>query len=195
WNHDTSRIVHVHILDPESCENVIHIVPLPPSMDVKSYTEEGGKFFVVEDQTDDRIDGDFDNVKSVIEMDKSIGVTNELDFDPMRAKQCMADAIGIRLCDCIIRPCSHQFCNVCIRKLNHESGQDNSSTKNNWKCPTCNRAVSYVAGFSTPMNLPNEEPMKMKVPVHVLDIKDGRTRFTSIQKRESRRVYSDSVVL
>lgn len=32
------------------------------------------------------------------------------------------------------------------------------------------------------MNLPGEEPMRMKVPVHVLEIDDGRVRFSSIQK-------------
>lgn len=27
WNHATARILYVHMLDPESCEKVTHIVP------------------------------------------------------------------------------------------------------------------------------------------------------------------------
>jgi hypothetical protein len=42
--------------------------------------------------------------------------------------------------------------------------------------------VSHVAGFSAPMNLPGEEPLRIKVPVHVLKIEDGRVRFEGVQK-------------
>ncbi|KAF2178128.1 hypothetical protein K469DRAFT_676307 [Zopfia rhizophila CBS 207.26] len=181
WNHDAARIVHVHILDPASCEKVTHIVPPPPPIDAKTYAEQDGPFFVVEEQVDNRVEGgDFDNVKSVSQMDKKAGVTTEPEFDPLKPKMCTA--CSLRLCDCIIRPCDHQFCNMCIKKLEREGEQDPVLARKNWKCPTCNKSVSHVAGFSAPMNLPGEEPMRMKVPVHVLNIEDGRARFTSIQK-------------
>lgn len=51
-----------------------------------------------------------------------------------------------------------------------------------WQCPQCHQSISHVAGFSAPMNLPGEEAMKVKVPVHVMKVEDGRVAFQSIQK-------------
>jgi hypothetical protein len=80
-----------------------------------------------------------------------------------------------------VRPCDHQFCNICIKKI--EGAPELASQKNpNWKCPFCGSNVSHVAGFSAPMNLPGEEALKVKVPVHVLKIEDGRVRFKSINR-------------
>lgn len=80
-----------------------------------------------------------------------------------------------------VRPCDHQFCNVCIRKL--EDGNEASSQQiKKWSCPTCSSDVAHVAGFSAPMNLPGEEALKVKVPVHVLKIEDGRVQFKSINR-------------
>ncbi|KAI4629184.1 uncharacterized protein J4E87_003445 [Alternaria ethzedia] len=125
WNHAAARILHVHILDPTSCEKITHIVPTPPSTDVKAYTEAGGQYFVVEEKVDERLDGgDFDNVKSVSQMDQHIGISTEPEFDPTKPKMC----------------------------------------------------------FSAPMNLPGEEPLRVKVPVNVLKIEDGRVRFESVQR-------------
>jgi hypothetical protein len=160
----------VHILDPASCEKVTHLVPLPPPIDAKSYADSGGKFFVVEEQVDNRVDGgDFEGVKSVSQMDKHIGVNKEEEFDPTKPSMCRE--CQIRLTDCILRPCNHQFCNVCVKALESER-----------KCLSCKSSVSHVAGFSAPMNLPGEEPMRLKVPVNVLEINDGRVRFKSVQK-------------
>jgi hypothetical protein len=79
-----------------------------------------------------------------------------------------------------LRPCDHQFCNVCVKKL--DGGQEISSHQvKRWQCPTCSCNVSHIAGFSAPMNLPGEEALKVKVPVHVLKIEDGRVQFRSIQ--------------
>ncbi|KAI4696651.1 uncharacterized protein J4E88_000828 [Alternaria novae-zelandiae] len=182
WNHAAARILHVHILDPGSCEKVTHIVPTPPSIDVKAYTEAGGQYFVVEEKVDERLDGgDFDNVKSVSQMDQHIGISTEPEFDPTKPKMCTT--CELRLCDCIIRPCDHQFCNICIKRIEQNGNdEDVDSAHRNWKCPTCDSAVSHVAGFSAPMNLPGEEPLRVKVPVNVLKIEDGRMRFTSVQR-------------
>ncbi|KAF2651365.1 hypothetical protein K491DRAFT_781939 [Lophiostoma macrostomum CBS 122681] len=181
WNHDAARIIHVHILDPVSCEKVTHIVPKPPPIEVQSYVNAGGQFYVVEEQVDNRVEGgDFGNVKSVSQMDSQIGVSTEEEFDPTKPKMCTF--CKIRLCDCIVRPCNHQFCNVCIKSLEATGNLDLDLSRENWKCPICKKGVSHVAGFSAPMNLPGEEPMRTKVPVHVLEIKDGRTKFKSIQK-------------
>ncbi len=54
-------------------------------------------------------------------------------------------------------------------------------SRKKWVCPECKTAVTYVAGFSAPMNLPGEESIKKRVPVHVLAINDGRVAFRSIQ--------------
>ncbi|KAF2690881.1 hypothetical protein K458DRAFT_355197 [Lentithecium fluviatile CBS 122367] len=181
WNYAAARTIYVHILDPLSCEKVTHMVPIPPPMDAKTYTEKGGQFYVVEEKVDERLEGgDFEGVKSVSQMDKQIGVTTEPEFDPMKPKQCTTCLI--RLCDCIIRPCDHQFCNVCIKKLEKEGEPDPILARKDWKCPQCGQGVSHVAGFSAPMNLPGEEPLKMKVPVHVMEINDGRVGFRSVQK-------------
>lgn len=84
-----------------------------------------------------------------------------------------------------VRPCDHQFCYFCIKKLDRgqELSSNDSSTQQVecWKCPTWATDVSHVAGFSAPMNLPGEETLKVKVPVHVLKIEDGRIQFRSIQ--------------
>ena len=103
WNHAAARILHIHILDPVSCEQVTHIVPTPPSTDVKTYTEAGGKYFVVEEKVDERLDGgDFDNVKSVSQMDQHIGITTKPEFDPTKPKMCTT--CELRLCDCMYVP-------------------------------------------------------------------------------------------
>ncbi|CAN9264703.1 unnamed protein product [Alternaria alternata] len=100
WNHAAARILHVHILDPISCEKVTHIVPTPPATDAKAYAEAGGQFFVVEEKTDARLDkGDFDNVKSVSQMDRHIGISTEPEFDPTKPKMCTT--CELRLCDCM----------------------------------------------------------------------------------------------
>ncbi|XP_014558657.1 hypothetical protein COCVIDRAFT_24905 [Bipolaris victoriae FI3] len=182
WNHAAARIVHVHMLDPESCEIVTHIVPRPPPIDAKRYAKTGGQFWVVEEKVDERLDGgDFDSVKSVSQMDKHVGITTEPEFNPTRPKMCTT--CEIRLCDCIVRPCNHQFCNICIKAIEEGSATEPDSQQTTpWKCPTCSTPISRVAGFSAPMNLPGEEPMlRTKVPVNVLKVEDGRARFTSVQ--------------
>ncbi|KAI4960067.1 hypothetical protein J4E86_001686 [Alternaria arbusti] len=169
WNYAATRILNIHILDPITCEKVTHIVPRPPPIDAKAYTEAGGQYFVVEEKVDERLDrGAFDNVKSVSQMDQHIGISTEPEFDPTKPK--------------IIRPCDHQFCNICIKRIEQNSGEDVDSARRNWKCPTCDSVVSHVAGFSAPMNLPGEEPLRVKVPVNVLKIEDGRMRFTSVHR-------------
>ncbi|KIW86331.1 hypothetical protein Z517_01727 [Fonsecaea pedrosoi CBS 271.37] len=174
WNTEAARLVHVHILDPASCEAVTHVVPPPPPIDAMGYVEEGGAFFVVEEQPENRVDGgDFDNVKSVSAMDQQKGVQSEPSLDPSQPTR--------------VRPCDHQFCNVCVREVDplaitrsFTSAEPPSREK--WFCPTCKRAVSYVAGFSAPMNLPGEETVRVRVPVNVLEVKDGRVAFKSIQQ-------------
>ena len=100
WNHDAARIIHIHILDPDSFEKVTHIVPVPPPIDVETYADQGGQFFVVEEKPDQRLEGgDFDKVKSVSQMDEHVGVTTEPDFDPSVPKKCTT--CQIRMCDCM----------------------------------------------------------------------------------------------
>jgi hypothetical protein len=100
WNHAAARILNVHILDPVSCEKVTHIVPNPPPIDAKAYTAAGGQYFVVEEKVDERLDGgDFDNVKSVSQMDQHVGISAEPEFDPTKPKMCTA--CELRLCDCM----------------------------------------------------------------------------------------------
>jgi hypothetical protein len=100
WNHAAARILNVHILDPVSCEKVTHIVPKPPPIDAKAYTAAGGQYFVVEEKVDERLDGgDFDNVKSVSQMDQHVGISTEPEFDPTKPKICTA--CELRLCDCM----------------------------------------------------------------------------------------------
>lgn len=93
-------MVHIHILDPASCEKVTHIVPPPPPIDAMGYVEADMPFFVVEEQVDNRVDGgDFDNITSVSAMDKEKGVTTELAFDLSKPKMCKE--CETRLCDCM----------------------------------------------------------------------------------------------
>lgn len=92
-----------------------------------------------------------------------------------------------------IRPCEHQFCNVCIRKLENieaHIGQE----QGDWRCPRCDREVQHVAGFSAPMNLPGEERLKVKVPVRVLKAtEDGRPEFQSMHPFQWARDYITSL--
>jgi Zinc finger, C3HC4 type (RING finger) len=205
WNTAAAKLVHIHILDPASCEAVTHVVPAPPPIDAMGYVEANMPFFVVEEQAENRVDGgDFENVISVSAMDRERGVATEPSLDPSKPTQCKC---AVRLCDCVyvpnmallslsslhcmdwtdllipnsIRPCNHQLCNVCVRELDQSSGGSTEPDRKNWKCPSCQAPVSYVAGFSAPMNLPGEEALKVRVPVNVLEVKDGRVRFKSVQ--------------
>lgn len=100
WNTEASRLVHVHILDPTSCENVTHIVPQPPPLSAEEYVEANMPFFVVEEQVENRVEaGDFGNVVSVSAMDKEKGVTTEPEFDPTKPRMCKE--CETRLCDCM----------------------------------------------------------------------------------------------
>ncbi|KAK2846370.1 hypothetical protein FQN49_005792 [Arthroderma sp. PD_2] len=178
WNTDAARLINVHIFDPRTFESVTHIVPMPPPIGVEEYTKANLPYYVVEEQPDNRLaGGDFDNVLSVSAMDKKKGVVTEPSLDPSRPSMCKE--CETRLCDCVVRPCGHLFCNICIRKLEAtcQSGSIEGSA-----CPACNREVSHVAGFSAPMNLPGEEPLKAKVQVKVLKVDDGRVRFKSVQR-------------
>lgn len=181
-----------------------HIVPQPPPKDAKGSAGEDNPYFVVEEQIDNRVDGgDFDNVASVSAMDNKKGIVTEPSLDPSRPTQCRE--CDTRLCDCVyvvspfisapfqysqaagmltktvfrVRPCGHLFCNICIKVLEN-STHDNG--ERDWKCPTCQVAISHVAGFSAPMNLPGEETVRERVPVRVLKIEDGRVTLKSIQK-------------
>jgi len=99
WNIAASKLVHIHILDPTSCEVVIHVVPQPPPIDAMGYVEANMPFFVVEEQPENRVDGgDFENVISVSSMDKEKGVATEPSLDPSKPAQCKC---GVRLCDCV----------------------------------------------------------------------------------------------
>ena len=167
-----------------SCEAVTHIVPPPPPIDVMGYAEDGGQFFVVEEQPESRLEGgDFENVKSVSAMDEEKTVQAEPSLDLATPMQCRC---GIRMCDCVVRPCGHVFCNVCIREIDSSAlsggSQKTRALDKKWKCLTCNDEVSWVAGFAAPMNLPGEEGLKMRVPVNVLKVEDGRVAFRSVQK-------------
>lgn len=99
WNLQKAKLMNVHILDPASCEQVTHIVPGPP-IDAQAYIDADLPFFVVEENADNRLDeGDFDQVVSVSEMDKKIGITTEPEFDPNKPKMC--EECSLRLCDCM----------------------------------------------------------------------------------------------
>lgn len=69
-------------------------------MDAKAYIEASGQFFVVEGGVDERLDGgDFDNVKSVSQMDQHVGVSTEPELDPKKPNMCTT--CEIRPCDCM----------------------------------------------------------------------------------------------
>ncbi|KAJ5162286.1 hypothetical protein N7492_007678 [Penicillium capsulatum] len=100
WNVPAARVIHVHILDPVSCEEVTHVVPppVPPS----AYEAAASKlpFFVMEEQVDNRVDGgDFEQVHSVSQMDQIKGISSEPTFDPSQPTMCRS--CEKRLCDCM----------------------------------------------------------------------------------------------
>ena len=99
WNVQNAALMNVHILDPASCEEVTHIVQEPP-LSAQAYMDAGLPFFVIEENVENRLDkGDFEQVVSVSEMDKKIGVTTEPSFDPNKPKMC--EECSLRLCDCM----------------------------------------------------------------------------------------------
>lgn len=92
--------MHVHILDPVSCEEVTHIVPPPVPLSAQEAVASNLPFFVVEEQVDNRLDGgDFNQVHSVSQMDKINGVASEPSFDPSQPTMCKS--CEKRLCDCM----------------------------------------------------------------------------------------------
>jgi hypothetical protein len=201
WNKPRTRLVNVHILDSFTFETITHIVPPPTPITAKAYNDQGFHVFLLEEEVDGRLDSGnpLKGVKSVSMIDKETGIDgiSEATFDPLKPKKCQT--CELRLCDCMyvliatkpesiglvlrdnssVRPCNHQFCNLCIKQLQSQRGIGSTSE---WKCPTCLTRVSHVAGFSAPMNLPREEAFKVDVPVVMLKIDDGRVAFDSIVK-------------
>jgi len=103
WNTSRTRLTNIHIFSPASFEAVTHIVPHDVPITAKDYVDAGLPFFVVEEDTENRIDGSetLDAVKSVSEMDKQIGVdtTGASSADTKVPKQC--GICKVRLCDCM----------------------------------------------------------------------------------------------
>jgi hypothetical protein len=103
WNTSRTRLTNIHIFSPASFEAVTHIVPHDVPITAKDYADAGLPFFVVEEDTENRIDGSetLDAVKSVSEMDKQIGVdtTGASSADTKVPKQC--GVCKVRLCDCM----------------------------------------------------------------------------------------------
>ena len=100
WNKSQSKLINIHILDPMSCEKVTHVVPLPPPIDAKAYTDAKIPFYTMQEDVDGRLgEGDFEGLKSVSEMDEAVGVTTEAEFDPLKPQMCTE--CEKRLCDCM----------------------------------------------------------------------------------------------
>jgi hypothetical protein len=103
WNTSRTCLTNIHIFSPASFEAVTHIVPYDVPITAKDYADAGQPFFIVEEDTENRIDGSetLDAVKSVSEMDKQIGVdtTGASSADTKVPKQC--GVCKVRLCDCM----------------------------------------------------------------------------------------------
>ncbi|KAL4787455.1 hypothetical protein BJX76DRAFT_363397 [Aspergillus varians] len=183
WDTSRAKSLDIHILHPPDFEAVTHILPPKTPITMEEYLAAGIHFFVIEEDPDQRLDGSaaLAGVKSISTMDEHIGVHDNLstEFDPLKPKRC--GTCAVRLCDCIVRPCNHQFCHVCIKAVASPS-TDTSPNRDGRRCPLCSTSVQHVAGFSAPMNLPGEETFKVDVPVVMLEVQDGRTAFESIVK-------------
>ncbi|BCS18370.1 RING finger protein [Aspergillus puulaauensis] len=181
WNKARAKLVDIHILHPSAFEAVTHVLAPKTPIATEEYLAAGIPFYAVEEDPDQRLDGSevLAGVKSVSAMDSHVGVQDgsSTDFDPSKPKRCAKCAV--RLCDCIVRPCNHQFCHVCIKAI--ASPRANTSS-NEQRCPLCSANIAHVAGFSAPMNLPGEETFKVDVPVVMLEVDDGRTAFQSVME-------------
>ncbi|KAL4986745.1 hypothetical protein BDW68DRAFT_178446 [Aspergillus falconensis] len=180
WNTARAKLLDIHILQPSDFEAVTHIIPPRSPITTEDYIKAGIPFYALEEDPVQRLDGSavLAGVKSVSAMDDEIGVDGaDTEFDPLKPKRCATCAV--RLCDCIIRPCNHQFCHMCIKTI-ASPGKDTRDEQK--RCPLCAAAVSHVAGFSAPMNLPGEETFKVDVPVVLMEVQDGRVAFESMVK-------------
>ncbi|KAL4997886.1 hypothetical protein BDV10DRAFT_201560 [Aspergillus recurvatus] len=168
WDKARAKILDIHILHPSDFEAVTHIVPPRTPITTEEYIEAGIPLYALEEDPDQRLDGSatLAGVKSISAMDNEIGVDGaDTEFDPLKPKR--------------IRPCNHQFCHMCV-KAAASSGKNTHDEQK--RCPLCAAAVSHVAGFSAPMNLPGEETFKVDVPVVMLEVQDGRVAFDSMAK-------------
>ncbi|KAL4766664.1 uncharacterized protein BDW70DRAFT_155322 [Aspergillus foveolatus] len=180
WDTARAKLLDIHILQPSDFEAVTHIVPPKTPITTEEYIEAGIPFYVVDEDPDQRLDGSatLAGVKSISAMDNEVGVDEaDTEFDPLKPKRCATCAV--RLCDCIIRPCNHQFCHMCVKAVAPPGKTSHDEQK---RCPVCAAVVSHVAGFSAPMNLPGEETFKVDVPVAMLEVQDGRAAFESVVK-------------
>ncbi|OJJ63984.1 hypothetical protein ASPSYDRAFT_26018 [Aspergillus sydowii CBS 593.65] len=182
WNKARAKLVHIHILHPSFFEAVTHFLAPKTPISTQEYLAAGIPFFAVEEDPDQRLDGSevLAGVKSVSAMDSHVGVQDgsSTDFDPLKPKRCTKCAV--RLCDCIVRPCNHQFCHLCIKAIALPGA--NTGSGHEQCCPLCSANITRVAGFSAPMNLPGEETFKVDVPVVMLEVEDGRTAFQSVME-------------
>jgi len=103
WNTSRTSLINVHVVSPTSFESVTHIVPHEVPITAKDYTDAGLPFFVVEEDTENRISSSetLNAVKSVSQMDKQIGVdtTEGSSLDTKRQRKC--GVCKTRLCDCM----------------------------------------------------------------------------------------------
>ncbi|KAL2867674.1 uncharacterized protein BJX67DRAFT_352058 [Aspergillus lucknowensis] len=181
WNTGRARLVNIHILNPPDFEDVTHIVPPETPITTEEYLAASIPFFAVEEDPDQRLGGStaLAGVESISAMDEHVGVHDgsSTEFDPLKPKRC--GTCAVRLCDCIIRPCNHQFCHMCIKAV-ASPGTSTQPGREGRRCPICSTGIYHIAGFSAPMNLPGEETFKVNVPVIMLEVEDGRAAFESV---------------
>ncbi|THC94159.1 hypothetical protein EYZ11_006367 [Aspergillus tanneri] len=102
WNKASAKLLNFQILHPLDFETLTHIVPPSTPITAEEYIKAELPFFVVEEDTDQRLGGAaaLTEVKSISAMDKHVGVDNASDnqFDPLKPKRCGTCAIRLRDC-------------------------------------------------------------------------------------------------
>ncbi|KAL4917868.1 hypothetical protein BDW62DRAFT_217829 [Aspergillus aurantiobrunneus] len=183
WNTARAKSLDIHILHPPDFEAFTHIIPPKTPITTRDYIAAGIPFFVAEEGPGKQYDGSepLSGVKGISIMDQQLGVQDKsnTEFDPLKPKRC--ETCVVQLSHCVIRPCNHQFCHICIKNVEPPSTCTPAS-RGQRRCPVCSTPVRHVAGFSAPMNLPGEETFKVDVPVVMLEVQDGRTAFQSVME-------------
>ncbi|KAF8417869.1 hypothetical protein EV426DRAFT_720975 [Tirmania nivea] len=177
WDTGRSRIINIQFVNAVRFEEVTGMIMPPTPISVQTYAKAGLPFFQFLNEDPSVISGDFEKLKSVAQIDQATLASANKDtiYHPTAPQVC--SICSKALADCVIRPCNHTICRNCA---------NSTGTASSKRCTFCKKAVVRLVGVAAPMMAPNFETLNKTLPVILMEAKDHRIPFQSVNsKRET----------
>lgn len=176
WDIDRSRIINIQLINAVRFEEVTSMLMPPTPISVQTYAKAGLPFFQFLNEDPSVISGDFGKLRSVAQIDRAIlaSANKDISYHPTAPQVCAICSQA--LADCVIRPCNHTICYNCANSTGTASGKS---------CTFCKKTVVRLVGVAAPMMAPDFETLNKTLPVILMEVKDRRMPFRSINKQKT----------